>query len=235
MGSANERRCYNAMPSLIGWDHIQNSPCVIDQKHIKASNSYAILDLLSEINIYQKMMTSRKLELNKEKYNEIWIIESNKPFLGFRLSICLFLMWIAICSCFIHKDSSYTLNTYISSICNQIDRLVQERRHSIAKALESRLSCTNLSKYAHRFVVLCFITAASSEFCSIMEFICLSFIIAWSAPSHYLNQWWIIVNWNLWRKLRWNWYIFIQGNTSENVVLKMSAILSRPQCDLGPR
>ena len=29
----------------------------------------------------------------------------------------------------------------------QIDRLVQERRHSIAKALESRLSCTKPSKY----------------------------------------------------------------------------------------
>ena len=29
-------------------------------------------------------------------------------------------------------------------------------------------------------------------------------IIGWTAPSHYLNQCWIIVNWNLRNKLEWN-------------------------------
>ena len=55
-----------------------------------------------------------------------------------------------------------------------------------------------------------------------------------SDKSHYLNQCWNIVNWTLRSKLQWNLYrnlcIFIQENAFENVVWKMSPILSRPQC-----
>ena len=58
--------------------------------------------------------------------------------------------------------------------------------------------------------------------------------MAWSAPSHYLNQRWNNVNWTLGNKLQWNLNrnltIFIQENAFENVVWKMVAILSRPQC-----
>ena len=57
---------------------------------------------------------------------------------------------------------------------------------------------------------------------------------ACSAPSHYLNQCWNIVNWTLRNKLQWNLnrnsIIFIQENAFENVVWKMAAILTRPQC-----
>ena len=59
-------------------------------------------------------------------------------------------------------------------------------------------------------------------------------LVAWSAPSHYLNRWWNIVNWTLRNKVQWNRKqnscIFIQENAFENVVWKMAAILSRPQC-----
>ena len=59
-------------------------------------------------------------------------------------------------------------------------------------------------------------------------------LVAWSAPSHYLNRWWNIVNWTLSNKVRWNRKqnscIFIQENAYENVVWKMASILSRPQC-----
>ena len=55
-----------------------------------------------------------------------------------------------------------------------------------------------------------------------------------SAPSHYLNQCWNIVNWALRNKLQWDLYrnsnIFIQGNAFESVVCEMAGILSRPQC-----
>ena len=54
--------------------------------------------------------------------------------------------------------------------------------------------------------------------------ICISNLIiivsnnGWSAPSHYLKQCWIIVNWTPRNKLQWNFnrysYIFIQGNAS---------------------
>ena len=59
-------------------------------------------------------------------------------------------------------------------------------------------------------------------------------LVAWTAPSHYLNQCWNIVNWTLGNKLQWNLNrnlnIFIKENAFENVVWKMAAILSRPQC-----
>ena len=46
-------------------------------------------------------------------------------------------------------------------------------------------------------------------------------LVAWLAPSHYLNQCWNIVNWNL-NKLQYNLnqnsYIFIQENMFESVV-----------------
>ena len=54
-----------------------------------------------------------------------------------------------------------------------------------------------------------------------------------SAPSHYLNQCWNIVNWTIGNKLQWNSNrnsnIFIQENAFESVVCEMAAILSRPQ------
>ena len=55
-----------------------------------------------------------------------------------------------------------------------------------------------------------------------------------SAPSHYLNQCWNIVNWTPRNKFQWNVnrnsYIFFQENPLENGVWKMVSILSRPQC-----
>ena len=58
--------------------------------------------------------------------------------------------------------------------------------------------------------------------------------MAWKAPSHCLHQCCSIVNWTLRNKLQWNLsqysYIFIQENAFENVIWKMAAILSRPQC-----
>ena len=58
-------------------------------------------------------------------------------------------------------------------------------------------------------------------------------LVAWSAPSHYLNQCWNIVNWTLGNKLQWhfnlNSNIFIHENGSESVC-EMAAILSQPQC-----
>ena len=52
---------------------------------------------------------------------------------------------------------------------------------------------------------------------------------ALSAPSHYLTYYYNIVNWTLRNTFQWNLnrnsYIYIQ----EDFVLKMAAILSRPQ------
>ena len=62
-------------------------------------------------------------------------------------------------------------------------------------------------------------------------------LVAWTAPSHYLKQCWIIVNWSLRNKLQWNFNrnsnIFIQENALEHVVCEMASILSRPQCVNG--
>ena len=58
--------------------------------------------------------------------------------------------------------------------------------------------------------------------------------VACSATSHYLNQWLNILNCTLGNKVQWNFdrnlYIFVHENEFQNVVWKMVAILSRPQC-----
>ena len=56
-------------------------------------------------------------------------------------------------------------------------------------------------------------------------------ILGKSAPSHYLNQWWLIINQTLRNTLQWNLnkntQFFIHENSLENVVCEMAAILSR--------
>ena len=55
-----------------------------------------------------------------------------------------------------------------------------------------------------------------------------------SAPSHYLNQYRVIVNWTLRNKLQWNvnhnTKLFVHNNASEIIACEMAAISSRPQC-----
>ena len=56
-------------------------------------------------------------------------------------------------------------------------------------------------------------------------------LVAYSAPSHYLNQCWVIVNWTPGDKFQWNFNqntkLFIHEIASENVVCERVAILSR--------
>ena len=58
-------------------------------------------------------------------------------------------------------------------------------------------------------------------------------LVAWSAPSHYQNQCWNIVNKTLRNKLQWIFSrssnIFIHEHAFESVVCEKAAILSRPQ------
>ena len=61
--------------------------------------------------------------------------------------------------------------------------------------------------------------------------ICILNSPAYSAPSHYLNQRRVIVNWTFRNKLQWNFNqntkFFIHENAYENIVCEMAAILSR--------
>ena len=54
---------------------------------------------------------------------------------------------------------------------------------------------------------------------------------AYSAPSPYPKQYWVIVNWNLRNKRQWNFNrntkFFIRENTFENIVCETAPILSR--------
>ena len=69
-------------------------------------------------------------------------------------------------------------------------------------------------------------------------------LVAWTAPSRYLNQCWNIVDMTLRNKLQWNinqnTKLFFHKNVFENVVCEMAAILSRERwvkcmncCDLS--
>ena len=52
-------------------------------------------------------------------------------------------------------------------------------------------------------------------------------LVAWPAPSHYLNQCWNTVNWTPRNKLQWNIhldsYIFIQENLFENIICEKAS------------
>ena len=56
-------------------------------------------------------------------------------------------------------------------------------------------------------------------------------VVAYSVPSHYFNQCWVIVNFTLRNKLQRNFNqntnIFIHENAFEIIVCEMMAILSR--------
>ena len=55
-------------------------------------------------------------------------------------------------------------------------------------------------------------------------------LVAYLAPTHYLNQCLVIVNWAIGSKLQWNCThnktLFIYQNAPENIVCEMVAILS---------
>ena len=56
-------------------------------------------------------------------------------------------------------------------------------------------------------------------------------LVAYSAPSQYLNQCWIVVNCTIRNKFQWNFNqntkLFIPENAFENIVCEKAAILSR--------
>ena len=56
-------------------------------------------------------------------------------------------------------------------------------------------------------------------------------LVSYSAPIHYLNQCWVIANWTIRNKFKWNFNqntkLFIHKNVSEDIICKMAAILSR--------
>ena len=54
--------------------------------------------------------------------------------------------------------------------------------------------------------------------------ICVSeLLVAWSAPSHYLNQYWLIGNWTLRNKLQWNQNQNVESFSFMKMHLKMSS------------
>ena len=56
-------------------------------------------------------------------------------------------------------------------------------------------------------------------------------VCRYSAPSHYLNQYWVIVNCTPRNKLHWNFHLnnknFIHKNASQTIVCEMAAIFSK--------
>ena len=50
-------------------------------------------------------------------------------------------------------------------------------------------------------------------------------LVAWSAPSHYLKQWWYIVNWIPRNKLQWNFNRSIDRQWQVNSVIDWLALL----------
>ena len=54
-------------------------------------------------------------------------------------------------------------------------------------------------------------------------------LVAWSLPSHYLNQFWNIVNWTLRNKLQWIFFEMLAFSFNK-MLLKMSSVKWQPFC-----
>ena len=83
-------------------------------------------------------------------------------------------------------------------------------------AIACGTSCRIWKRYAHSAVPSSSIESLT-HWGRVMH-ICVSKLSAWTAPSHYLNQCWNIVNWTFRNKLQWNFNrnsnIFIKENVS---------------------
>ena len=103
----------------------------------------------------------------------------------------------------------------------------------------SLYTCANskLSFFQHQYLVKGYILLTHLP---LVPHICVSesgqhwfryWLVAYSAPSHYLNQCWDIINWAIGNKLQWNFdqntKRFIHENASENIVCETASILSR--------
>ena len=62
-----------------------------------------------------------------------------------------------------------------------------------------------------------------------MPHICVSELRRHSAPSHYLNQWWVIVNWTFRNRLQWN-FNQIQNFSFVKMHLEISSVKWWPFC-----
>ena len=73
-----------------------------------------------------------------------------------------------------------------------------------------------------------------SYFHHLIPFMRVNLQIAWTAPSHYMNQCWNIVNWTPRNKLQWNVNqnsnIFIRENPFENVAGNGGHFVSASMC-----
>ena len=100
----------------------------------------------------------------------------------------------------------------------------EEKKEDILFSIERYAFSFDLSHWGRMHICVTKLTIIGSD----------NGLRAWSAPSHYLNKCWNIVNSNLRNNLQWtlnrNSYISIQENVFENIVCKMAAILSGPQC-----
>ena len=101
-----------------------------------------------------------------------------------------------------------------------------------------RNSCIFIQENAFENVVCEMASTFSRPYLPLVPHICVSksgqhwfsyWRVACSAPSHYLNQCWHIVNWTHWNKFQWNLnhnsIIFIQENAFEIVVCQNGGLL----------
>ena len=123
---------------------------------------------------------------------------------------------------------SYSKLQFNNTICTLFFSSVERVVH-----VEVPSSYDNLSNYVQKFAFSNLTQWGRVTHTCVGNLIIIGSDNGLSAPSHYLNQHWNIVNWTLRNKLQWNFNrnsnIFIQENAFESVC-EMAAILSRPQC-----
>ena len=122
-----------------------------------------------------------------------------------------------------------TLGTNFSEILIEIQTFSFKKLRLKVSSAKWRPSCLGLNVLTHRGQVghICVGKLGHHWF--------IQWLVTYLAPSHYMIQ---CCNWTIRNERQWNCnrnsYIFIQENPFENVVWKMAAILSRPQCVWSP-
>ena len=122
----------------------------------------------------------------------------------------------------------HQLNIFIAFVFHNTSSCIKTAKSYLLQLVKSPCVLTHCGRVKH-ICVKKYIIIGSDRW----------WLVAWSAPNHYLNQCWLIVNWTLGNIPQWNLdrnsYFFIQANTAENVVGQMTAMLYLPDTTLSVR
>ena len=130
-----------------------------------------------------------------------------------------------------------TLNTYLNSNLTIKDAY---QIHICSSMPNEQLQFVNINEKSWQLWAWCYLTHWN-----LMTHICnkecvtigsgKDWLVTCLVTRHYLDHWWLMVNWNFWKNnLYWNLNqnakLFSEDNTFQKAICKVTTVLFRPQC-----